>query len=136
MSINFNLQGLDHVAIRVANLEQSRNWYQSRLKLIPLTLPEWGAFPIMMMSEKTSVALFPASNETIDHKPREKTPGIIHFAFRLDQESFMQIQLHLSQLEEKFTFEDHFYFHSIYLSDPDGHTVELTTKVKDFSIES
>lgn len=135
MPINFNLQGLDHVALRVADPAASSEWYQSRLKLTPTTFPEWGEFPIMMMVGETGVALFPASQAASSSQPKDKPPGIFHFAFCLDQESFMQIQLHLSQLEEKFTFEDHFYFHSIYLSDPDGHTVELTTKVKDFPMK-
>ena len=30
---------------------------------------------------------------------------------------------------QQFEFQDHFYFHSIYTKDPDGHTVELTTIV-------
>ncbi|MBC2838569.1 VOC family protein [Robiginitalea sp. SC105] len=66
----FKIDFLDHVAIRVANLEASAAWYAKVLGLEKYQLPEWRDFPIFMLAGK-----------------------------------------------------------SVYTTDPDGHTVELTTLV-------
>lgn len=50
-----------------------------------------------------------------------------HFAFRLNRADFEQAQMELREQQIPFRFEDHIMAHSLYLSDPDGHRVELTT---------
>ena len=60
-SNEIKLAFLDHVAIRVRDLEVSANWYQNVLGLKRYQLPEWGDFPIFMMSGKSGIALFPAN---------------------------------------------------------------------------
>ena len=50
-----------------------------------------------------------------------------HFAFRLDSANFERAQVELSERQIPFRFEDHTMAHSMYLADPDGHRVELTT---------
>ncbi len=54
----FSLNFLDHVAIRVKDIELSVKWYQTVLNLKKYQLAEWGDFPIFMLSGKTGVALF------------------------------------------------------------------------------
>lgn len=50
-----------------------------------------------------------------------------HFAFRVDRANFEQAQHELTARGIEFEFEDHTISQSIYLSDPDGHRIELTT---------
>jgi len=59
----FNIEFLDHVAIRVKDISISANWYKTVLGLKRYQLPEWGEFPIFMLANKTGVALFPANTD-------------------------------------------------------------------------
>jgi catechol 2,3-dioxygenase-like lactoylglutathione lyase family enzyme len=51
-----------------------------------------------------------------------------HFAFHTDGESFEQAQDELRRRGVEFSFEDHEITKSIYLFDPDGHRIEITTE--------
>ncbi len=121
------LSFLDHVAIRVADLETSAKWYEDVLGLKRYQLPEWGDFPIFMLCGKSGVALFPArlSDKRLDGD--SKNVKIDHFAFNVTRENFERAKRKYRELKLEFYIEDHFYFDSIYTKDPDGHTVELTT---------
>ena len=96
-------------------------------------LPEWGEFPVFMLSGKTGIAIFPAITEdpTMDHA--SKNVKIDHFAFQVTKENFEKAKERYVELQLKYTIQDHFYFQSIYTKDPDGHTVELTTLQVDAS---
>lgn len=122
---------LDHVAIRVANIETSVAWYEKVLGLKKYQLPEWGAFPVFMLTNKTGIALFPAntSDKVLDLK--SQNVKIDHFAFNVNTENFEKAKKQYAELNLDFNIQDHHYFHSIYTKDPDGHTVELTTIVVD-----
>jgi catechol 2,3-dioxygenase-like lactoylglutathione lyase family enzyme len=124
---------LDHVAIRVRDLEVSSNWYEKVLGLKKYQFDEWGAYPIFMLSNKCGVALFPAdlNDERMDFN--SKNVKIDHFAFNVDKENFQVAQEKYLELKLDFSFQDHHFFHSLYTKDPDGHTVELTTIVVDES---
>lgn len=125
----FEIEFLDHVALRVKDLEASADWYEIVLGLKKYQLPEWGPFPIFMLSGKSGVALFPANinNNPIDQQ--SKNVKIDHFAFNVTNKNFEKARKRYSDLELDFNVQDHHYFHSIYTKDPDGHTVELTTIV-------
>lgn len=124
---HIDIEFLDHVAIRVRDIEISVNWYKNVLGLKPYTLPKWGEFPIFLLSGKSGIALFPATitDEKIDQASRNVK--IDHFAFNVTRENFEKARRKYSKLNIEFDIQDHYYFDSIYTKDPDGHIVELTT---------
>jgi catechol 2,3-dioxygenase-like lactoylglutathione lyase family enzyme len=113
---------LDHVAITVEDMDRSIAWYQRVLGLHPHTFQEWGDYPVFMLCGKTGVAIFPAE---ADDAP---VPAIRihHFAFNVDQKNFDRARKRYENLNIRYDFQDHHFFHSIYTFDPDGHRVELT----------
>jgi catechol 2,3-dioxygenase-like lactoylglutathione lyase family enzyme len=123
------IEFLDHVAIRVADIEASVKWYEKVLGLKKHQLPEWGDFPIFMLANKSGVALFPinASDEKMNSKSKKAV--VDHFAFNVTNENFEIAKRKYLNLNLEFNIQDHHYFHSIYTKDPDGHVVELTTIV-------
>ncbi len=127
MSDNFNIQGLDHVAIRVMDFDVSIAWYEKVLNLKKYQLEKWDPFPIFLMAGKCGVALFPAENTDLPIDPNSKHVKIDHFAFNVDHENYEKAKAQFHKLGIPFIEKDHYYFHSVYLNDPDGHTVELTT---------
>ncbi|WP_299228848.1 VOC family protein [uncultured Psychroserpens sp.] len=127
IALNF----LDHVAIRVKDIDASVLWYETVLGLKKYQLSEWGAFPVFMLSGKTGIAIFPAKLDDKAIDLNSKQVKIDHFAFNVTNENFENAKQHYSKLGLDFNVQDHHYFHSIYTKDPDGHTVELTTIVVD-----
>jgi catechol 2,3-dioxygenase-like lactoylglutathione lyase family enzyme len=125
------IEFLDHVAIRVQDLNVSVEWYQKVLGLKKYQLPEWGDFPIFLLSGKSGIALFPAKLTDKQLELTSKNVKIDHFAFNVTNENFEKAKEKYVDLNLEFTIQDHYYFHSIYTKDPDGHTVELTTIVVD-----
>ncbi|MFK7770497.1 MAG: VOC family protein [Saprospiraceae bacterium] len=124
---NFELKNLDHVAIRVADLNRSANWYQDTLGLKKIRLEKWGDFPIFLLAGKSGIALFPEK----ENDATTQKSDIDHFAFNVTNEDFQKAKIEFDQKGIKYIFKDHFYFHSLYLQDPDNHTVELTTIMVD-----
>lgn len=128
---SFQLEFLDHVAIRVKDMETSAKWYEEVLGLKRYQLPEWGEFPIFLLSGKSGVALFPANKDDIPLPQTSRNVKIDHFAFNVTNENFEKAKIRYNKLNLEFTIQDHHFFHSIYTKDPDGLTVELTTLVVD-----
>ncbi len=115
----FHVVGLDHVALTVRDPKRSLEWYQRVLGMEQRYQHVWSGphDPIMACSGETCLALFPP-----DH-----VIAMRHFALRLDRRNFEHAQVELAQQNIPFSFEDHTIAHSIYVFDPDGHRVELTT---------
>ena len=130
-SNEITIEFLDHVAIRVKDLNISAEWYQKVLGLKKHKLQEWGEFPIFLLSGKSGVALFPANQTDKKLDLNSRNVKIDHFAFNVTNENFEKAKKRYLELNLKFDIQDHHYFHSIYTEDPDGHTVELTTIIVD-----
>ena len=127
MKNEFEINFLDHVAIRVKSLETSADWYAKVLGLRKYKLEAWGEFPVFMMAGKAGVALFPADSDDPKIPATSRNVKIDHFAFNVSQENFANALKKYESLGLEYTVKDHTYFDSVYTQDPDGHTVELTS---------
>lgn len=127
MDDSFSIEFLDHVAILVKDLDISVTWYQEVMGLKKYKLKKWGEFPIFMLTNKTGVAIFPADLNGEILNTKTKNIEIDHFAFNVTQENFEKAKRKFTKMDIQFIQKDHHYFESIYLKDPDNHTVELTT---------
>jgi catechol 2,3-dioxygenase-like lactoylglutathione lyase family enzyme len=122
-----DLEGIDHVALSVRDVERSTQWYIDVLGFERRHEGMWDGVPVFIGKGTTSLALFPTkSNE------RSKSSGrgdvrILHLALRANRENFLAAQEELKRRGIKFEFQDHEISHSIYFSDPDGHKLEITT---------
>ena len=123
----FNNQGLDHVAIGVADVERSRLFYERVLGL-ERAHEEWDV-PVVMAASGSGIALFPKELHPSSVPDDAEQPAIrvLHIAFRLDREGFEAAREELARAGVPARFADHGISHSVYLSDPDGHQIELTT---------
>lgn len=128
---HIEIEFLDHVAIRVSNIEVATNWYKNVLGLKKYQLPEWGDYPVFMLANKSGVAIFPANINDEENDMNSKNVKIDHFAFNVTKENFEKAEKRYKKLKLNYTIENHYYFKSIYTKDPDNHTVELTTILVD-----
>ena len=119
------LEGIDHVAMGVRDIERSAIWYIEILGFERLHDGMWNGVPTFIGKGNTGIALFPASHEPKSSAHREIR--MLHLAFRANRENFFAAQRELEKREIKFEFQDHEISHSIYFRDPDGHHLEITT---------
>ena len=126
---DFKIEGLDHVAIRVKDVERTATWYENVLGLKRLTPEKWDESPIFLLAGHTGIAVFPANFEEPVKYQGAKNVKIDHFAFRVCEENFERALEKFKELEIEFHTQNHHYFQSVYFQDPDGHSVELTTLV-------
>jgi len=117
------ITGLDHVVLRVADLERSIAFYGDVL-----------GCPIERSLEQPKLVQLRAGTSMIDLVPcgDGETPGrnMDHFAVRIDRMDVPAITAHLKrngidpgEVRRRYGAEG--YGSSIYIADPDGNTVEL-----------
>lgn len=123
----FKLQHLDHVAIAVRDIPRSIEWYAKTLGLEHRQV--WEGEPQLMYAGETAIALFNVEGEGIhvSREDRAEQLTVQHFAFRTDRANFDRAQEEFREQGLEFRFADHGVCHSVYVNDPDGHTVEITT---------
>ena len=118
-----DLEGIDHVAISVRDVQKAAQWYIDVLGFKPLHQGRWKGVPVFIGQGTTALALFPAKSD----EPARGGIRMLHLAMRANRKNFVGAQEELKQRGIKFEFEDHEISHSIYFSDPDGHHLEITT---------
>jgi len=124
----FQIRQIDHVALTVKDLDHSIAWHHDILGLERRHEAVWGRVPAMMCAGETGIALFPAATQNPNPAPERRNSTIMrHPAFQVDRQNFLHAQAELRGRGISFTFENHQIAHSIYLHDPDGYEIELTT---------
>jgi catechol 2,3-dioxygenase-like lactoylglutathione lyase family enzyme len=123
----FKLQHLDHVAISVRDINRSIEWYTNTLGLEKSN--PWEGEPVMMCAGETCLALFSVDGPGIEMTDAQRSGHLTvqHFAFRVDRANFDAAQKEFGDKGIFSRFADHGVCHSVYINDPDGHTIELTT---------
>jgi catechol 2,3-dioxygenase-like lactoylglutathione lyase family enzyme len=119
------LEGIDHVAMGVRDIERSARWYIEVLGFERFHAGMWDGVPTFIGKGNTGIALFPAGHEPKPSAYREIR--MLHLAFRANRENFLTAQHELEERGIKFEFQDHEIARSIYFCDPDGHQLEITT---------
>jgi catechol 2,3-dioxygenase-like lactoylglutathione lyase family enzyme len=125
----FRLDGIDHVALAVRDVAASVAWYQDVLGLERRHQEVWGDHPAIVVAGDTSLALFPVQGDSPKPRPGRDVLAMRHLAFRVSADNFTRAQRQLAARGIAVEFQDHQISHSIYLHDPDGHEIEITTYV-------
>ena len=121
----FTLEGLDHAALAVRDVERSAQWYVEVLGFERRFEGMWEGVPVFVGLGQTALALFPAKDAR--RLPDGTARRVLHLALRADRENFLAAQRDLTSRGIAFHFSDHEVSHSIYFRDPDGHELEITT---------
>ncbi len=77
------LEGIDHIAMGVRDVERSAKWYTDVLSFERLHEGMWNSVPTFIGKGNTAIALFPASREPTLSSDREIR--MLHLAFRADR---------------------------------------------------
>jgi len=123
----FELEGLDHVALAVRDVERSADWYVDVLGFERRYHGMWEGVPVFVARDKTAIALFPGGSDHANPSLSRKPDGILHLALRATRKNFVAAQHDLTSRGIAFHFQDHEISHSIYFLDPDGYEIEVTT---------
>ncbi len=122
-----DLEGIDHVAMSVADIERSANWYIEVLGFTRRHDGVWGGIPTFVGKGTTALALFPVESKEPSPSSKAAGPRLLHLAFGTNAAGFVIARQELKDRGIPFHFQDHEISHSIYFCDPDGHELEITT---------
>jgi catechol 2,3-dioxygenase-like lactoylglutathione lyase family enzyme len=126
-STRFRLDGIDHVALAVRDVERSARWYCEVLGLERRHQDVWGGHPAVVGIGTTSIALFPVAGPAPQPRPGRDVLTMRHLAFRASRPEFDHARAALAARGIATETQDHQIAQSIYFNDPDGHEIEITT---------
>jgi catechol 2,3-dioxygenase-like lactoylglutathione lyase family enzyme len=118
------LESLDHVGLAVSDVKRSIRWYQDVLGLRRAFEDAWGEYPAVLLAGGSGVALFPARGEAI---PDGTLDSLAHVCFRTSRRGYEHAKSELAAAGVEFREWDHRVAWSVYVLDPDGHNIEITT---------
>lgn len=125
--MDVKIEGLDHVAITVTDVARSVAWYDDTLGFERYHEDTWGDEPAVIGSGGTGLALFASSVSLPAPPPGKDTLSMRHVAFRADRSSWEELRERFHHDAVPYELEDHGISHSLYVTDPDGHRIEITT---------
>lgn len=126
----FALEGIDHVALAVPDVEESAAWFIDVLGFERLYPGMWNGVPVFIGKGTTAIALFPRrtrGKSGSSERGEAKEVDMLHLAMRADRKNFLDAQEELKRRGITFEFSDHEISHSIYFRNPDGLELEITT---------
>ena len=106
----FEIEFLDHVAIRVKDLKVSAEWYEKVLGLKKYQMSQWGDTPVFMLANKSGIALFPANLSDKELDLKSKNINIDHFAFNVTRKNFEKAKKRYEKLKLDFNIRTIFIF--------------------------
>lgn len=119
-----NLEQIDHLALRCASPEATKDWYVSTLGFEHVYPSHGSGVPVFIQLGPTFLTLFPQK----ENEPPAKNGQAWHLALRAaTYADFQSAQAELEAKRVSFQFRDHEISHSVYFSDPDGFLLEITT---------
>jgi catechol 2,3-dioxygenase-like lactoylglutathione lyase family enzyme len=121
-----DVEGIDHVALSVRDVERSAQWYMEVLGFERRYQEMWDGVPVFIGKGTTALALFPVNSNERASFARGQV-RMLHLALRANRQNFLAAQEELKRRGIKFESQDHEISHSIYFRDPDGHKLEITT---------
>lgn len=119
-----DLEGLDHVGLAVSDVASSVRWYRDVLGLERAYEDAWGDYPAVLVTRGTGIALFPSRGAPIVAATLDSLP---HVGFRTSRRGFEAAKAELMGAGIQFRESDHEVAWSVYILDPDGHLIEITT---------
>ena len=126
----FAVEGIDHVALAVPDVEKSAAWFIDVLGFERRYPGMWNGVPVFIGKGNTAIALFPRrthEESTSQSQVKADETDMLHLAMRADRKNFLAAQKDLKRRRIHFEFSDHEISHSIYFRSPDGHRLEITT---------
>src|SRR5438552_397220 len=84
-----NLEGIDHVALSVRDVERSAQWYIDVLGFERRHEGMWDGVPVFIGKGTTSLALFPAKSDERSTSSLRGGVRMLHLALRADRKNFL-----------------------------------------------
>ncbi len=125
----FRIQRLDHVAFTARDIDGLAEWYTKVFGMERVYAEAWSGRgdPVALCAGDACVALFrEREGAELAAEPADPDPSR-HFAMALDRTNFEQAQRDMHALGIEFRLRNHKVCDSLYLNDPEGHEIELTT---------
>jgi catechol 2,3-dioxygenase-like lactoylglutathione lyase family enzyme len=120
--------GIDHIVIRVSDLEKSKAFYHKLLTFLGFEVLDDYGDTIGWTNKKTRFWIGQADAQGRRHKPRIGDVGFHHYAFELDSRAAVdELQDHLKSMGATIVdpagdYYDDYY--AVYFLDPDGLKLE------------
>ncbi|MEB3234257.1 MAG: VOC family protein [Cyanobacteriota bacterium] len=122
------IEALDHVALTVRDPQASMQWYQQVLGFLPAAMEGLPSGPpfILRVASGSYLNLFPADSATPSPVPDHNTVAMRHVAFRVTYTRMDEVEQELQRRGQSvMAFDYGPRCRSLFVSDPDGHQVEL-----------